>query len=354
MRTHRDLASSWAAYEAAFIIETRRHGCADQDIRTFLSYAKNLYLKNFPVIYDQAHLAERVGYNLSYIRRAANDPEHFYRKFKIAKKSGGVREISEPLPSLKEIQRWVLDNILSVIPVNPCAKAFIVGRDVRDNARFHRNQKFVLNVDIRNFFPSISERQVRMIFLRAGYSPEVGELLTQLCCLDGVLPQGAPTSPYISNLVCRPLDARLFGYAKKNKLRYTRYSDDMTISGEMEPTEVLQFVKKVCREHGFIIHPDKIRILGPGRQKRVTGIVVNRHLQVPRQTRRSLRQSLYYINKFGLDEHLKYTGNNRRNFLDHLLGKVNYVLFVNPRDEEARNWLSQLRQLKHTTQEYGD
>ncbi|MBK1695936.1 retron St85 family RNA-directed DNA polymerase [Rhodovibrio salinarum] len=354
MRTHRDLASSWAAYEAAFIIEARRRGYSDDDVRTCLSYAKKLHLSNLPVIYDQAHFSDRVGYDISYIRRASNDPEHFYRTFNVPKKSGGVRQINEPLPSLKEIQRWILDNILGAMSVNPCAKAFVVGRDVRDNARFHRNQRIVINVDVKDFFPSITHRQIRMIFLKAGYSPEVGELLTQLCCLDGVLPQGAPTSPYISNLVCRPLDERLFGYAKKNGLRYTRYSDDISVSGDMEPAEVLQFVKKVCREHGFKIHPDKIRVLGPGRQKRVTGIVVNKHLQVPRKKRRVLRQSVYYIKKFGLDEHLSKTKNNRRNFLDHLMGQVNYVLFVNPKDREAQDWLRQLREIKNGAIDYRD
>jgi hypothetical protein len=125
----------------------------------------------------QHHLARLVGYKTTYLYGASNSPERYYRTYNIPKVSGGLRIITEPLPSLKEIQRWILDNILDKVPVHPFAKGFVRNRSIRDNARFHQRQRFVLTLDIENFFNYVAATTVRKVFLDLGYSSNVAVLL---------------------------------------------------------------------------------------------------------------------------------------------------------------------------------
>lgn len=346
MRAHRDLESAWKAYTSKFIHNAAKAGHDVDYMRTCLNYAQPIFYNGFPIIYDQEHLSALCGYRIEYIRGATNDAKSFYRQYRVPKKKYGTRLISEPLPSLKEIQRWILDNIISKCEVHSTAKAFVAGRSIKENARFHRRQHSILNIDIVDFFDSVQENYVQKIFQSIGYSNSVSMLLTKLCVLDGSLPQGAPTSPCLSNIVCRNIDKRIFSYAKRNKLRYTRYADDITLSGEINPGPTIQFLRKVLNENNFHIHNSKIKFAGSGKQKRVTGIVVNQKLQVPRAERRRLRQIMYYIQKYGFDSHVRRTNNTKRNHLYYLLGKVNFVLFVNPNDEEAMRWKEILQREK--------
>lgn len=188
-----------------------------------MNYAHPIFERNLPIIFDQQHLSYLVGYHLDYLKGAIYDTEAFYRYFTVNKRSGGVRQIAEPLPSLKEIQRWVLDNILYRCPINKFTKGYVPNLSIRDNARFHRKQELVLKLDIKNFFPSIKSGRVFNFFKRLGYQNHVSQMLTNLCTLNGSLPQGAPTSPALSNLVISRLDKRLSHFAIQEKIRYTRY-----------------------------------------------------------------------------------------------------------------------------------
>ena len=126
--------------------------------------------------------------------------EHFYRHFSIPKKNGSFRSIDEPLPDLKYVQTWILRNILEQCSVSEYAKAFVKGRTLKHNARFHRAQNVVVTMDIKDFFPSISIDEIVNIFENMGYFHDVSCFLAYLCCYNGTLPQGAPTSPYLSNM----------------------------------------------------------------------------------------------------------------------------------------------------------
>lgn len=267
--------SSWPQYVARFSRSARRQGYDDDYIAACLDYAQRLNIAGLPIIFDQQHFSLLAGYSLEYILGASNSPRDYYRKFEIPKKSGGNRTIFEPLPSLKEIQRWNLDEILSNIPINAASKAYEKGKSIKDNARFHVNRESVLSMDIKDFFPSISPGRVHHIFRSAGYSKAVATLLTALCSYGKSIPQGAPTSPYISNIICQPIDIRLFGFAKNNDLRYTRYADDMTFSGVLNAESIINFTRRVLSENRFSLNDKKTRLMHKNKRQHVTGVVVN-------------------------------------------------------------------------------
>jgi RNA-directed DNA polymerase len=286
-----------------------------------------------------------VGYRTEYLLGAAYRTESFYRQFTVPKKNGSTRTISEPLPSLKEIQRWLLADLLYKVPLSRFAKAFRSDYSIKDNARFHRRQPLVLTMDLQDFFPSIARARVYDMYRRLGYSQPVSNVLARICCYENALPQGAPTSPAISNIVCRRFDQRLGGYARRNNLRYTRYADDLTFSGQFQAGDVIGFVRKVASAEGFTVHPAKIRAMASHQRQAVTGVVVNAHLQAPRSLRRDIRQAIHYIQRHGLDGHLDVIHEKRSHYLEHLLGLVTFILFVNPSDTQARRWDEYLRRL---------
>ena len=327
----------WKKYKRQFK-KLAKHENFDEDyIDKYLNYARILVGKNLPIIYDQVHLSYLVGYDINYLLKASNAQSHFYRHFTIPKKSGKTRKISEPLPSLKEIQRWILDNILNKVTISEFSKAFIANRSIKDNAKFHVDQKHVLSLDVKDFFPSIKFYSIYNIFSNMGYQKQVSTMLSNLCVLNNCLPQGAPTSPMLSNILCKSIDDRLSKYAILGKIRYTRYADDITFSGNLNVSSIISFVSMVLEENGFKLNQNKTRLMTKNRQQEVTGIVVNQKMQAKREVRRKIRQSIYYINKFGLDSHLDTTKNDRANYINHLKGLANFVLFINPKDRDAQS-----------------
>ena len=190
-------------------------------------------------------------------------------------------------------------------------------------------------MDIKDFFPSINIQSVESIFRGLGYSSLISNLISKLCCLDKSLPQGAPTSPYISNIILFNFDKSVEDFCKIHSIRYTRYADDLSFSGNFDPTLILNFVRENLALYGFALNERKNNIMKSNQRQHVTGIVVNEKLQVPREIRKELRQAYYYIKKYGLDEHIKYNNFSNSNYLKHLLGKAKYVLFINPKDKEA-------------------
>lgn len=241
----------WETYKKNFIKEAERQNKTSDYIERCLGYAKTLFDKNMPIIYDQNHLCLLLGFSPEYIYRMSNSPKHFYRSFKIEKKNGKLRSIDEPLPDLKKIQKWILREILDNIAVSPYAKAYVSGQSIKENARFHRGQNCVLTVDIKDFFPSITIFRIIKVFENIGYSRPVSVFLANLCCLKKSLPQGAPTSPALSNIVAGNLDIKLSSFARENKLRYTRYADDITFSGEFIPKQTISHIRSILKSEGF-------------------------------------------------------------------------------------------------------
>lgn len=326
---------NWDEYKAKFHEQAINVGLPRDVIDECLSYAFRLFDRGLPVIYDQAQLSLLVGYDVNYILKATNSNGPFYRTYKIPKRNGSLRRIDEPLPALKTIQRWILDKILSRVEISEYAHAFAQNCSIVKNANPHLGSKKILSLDIVNFFGTIDFPRVYSMFTRIGYNSVVATTLSHLVTFRGVLPQGAPTSPAISNIVSLKMDRRFSGYAKKLDLQYTRYADDITFSGEFASGTVISFAKKVVEEEGFKLNEAKTRVMGRHQAQEVTGIITNDKLQVPRHTRRKLRQLAYHISTYGLDDHLRITGELRVNYISHILGLAAHVLHANPQDKDA-------------------
>jgi RNA-directed DNA polymerase len=333
-------------YKDAFTNEAIQSGYSEQNIQRCLDYAAPLFSNAVPIIYNTSHLSVLVGYKKEYLQKAALHTKYFYRDFEVLKRNGKKRPISEPLPSLKEIQHWILKKILYSIPVSPFAKAYKPNVSLIENLKFHRNQPKVFTLDLENFFPSITIDGVEKIFSKLGYCNSISNLLAKLCTRNGTLPQGAPTSPTLSNLIFIDADEMIANYCIQKKIRYTRYADDLSFSGDFDEKELFVVVKGIIEKMKFKINTAKTKLMTPGNRQTVTGIVVNEKPQVVFHKRNELRQAMYYIQKFGIDEHREYREINQRNFLEHLLGKINFVLQINPKDTEFIKYKSFLVDLK--------
>ncbi len=333
-------------YKDVFTKEASKTGHSQQDIKHCLTYAKKLFANDVPVIYNLPHLAELVGYKKEYLKKAALYSDYFYRNFEITKKNGKKRAISEPLPSLMEIQHWILKNILYKLPVSPFAKAYKPNVNLMENLRFHKKQPKVFTLDLENFFPSITIERIEKIFHKLGYTPFVSKLLAQLSTRENRLPQGAPTSPYLSNLIFKEADDCISEYCKQHKIRYTRYADDLSFSGDFDEKKLLNKITKTVEKLDLKINADKTKLMTPNMRQTVTGIVVNEKPQVVFHKRNALRQTMYYINKFGFEEHREYKEIDQIHYLEHLLGKINFVLQINPKDLEFIGYKSFLIELK--------
>lgn len=266
----------------------------------------------------------------------SNNIEKNYKKYEISKRNGGKRVIYEPNYVLKKVQRNILDNVLSGFKVSKYAMAYVIGKSVKDNANMHVNKKVILKLDIKDFFNNISFMDIyNKVFLEEYFPKQVRTVLTYLCTYNEFLPQGAPTSSYISNLIMRDFDEKIGLFCESNDISYTRYSDDMTFSGNFNVKMVIFKVKDELKKMGMQLNYDKIHVIHNNMSQQVTGITVNETPQVLKVKRRKIRQEVYYIKKYGLYSHLKRINvNDEFSYLRSLLGKINFVLMVNSEDLE--------------------
>ncbi len=267
----------------------------------------------------------------------SNNIKNNYKIYKIPKHNGKKRLIYEPSTTLKHIQRQILTNILENKSISEYAKAYCKGISLKKSALPHLNKKTVLKLDIKDFFNHINFIDIYNSCFPIEYFPKpIGILLTYLCTYENHLPQGAPTSAYISNLVLKEFDEKIGRLCFEKNISYTRYSDDMTFSGDFNPTDIIKVVKKELHKYKLEINKDKIHVIKKNNRQTVTGIVVNKKMQVSRDYRKKIRKEIYYIKKYGLPFHLnkiKYEGNPEK-YLKSLYGKVLYVLQINKEDKE--------------------
>ncbi|MGJ4886740.1 reverse transcriptase domain-containing protein [Bradyrhizobium sp. HKCCYLRH3099] len=278
-----------------------------------------------PPLADAKALADAMGIALAELRFLAFNRKvasvNHYQRFTIPKKSGGERLISAPMPRLKRAQYWVLDNILGRVPLHEAAHGFAPERSILTNARNHVGRDVVINLDLKDFFPTLTYVRVKGLFEALGYAESVAIPLALLCTepmvdevtLDGerhfiadgprLLPQGAPTSPAITNLICRKLDRRLAGLARTVGFVYSRYADDMTFSGSGEAVKkigtLLKAVHGIVEAEGFKVHPDKTRVMRRSARQEVTGLTVNEAVAVPRDLMRRFRAVLQQVERHG-------------------------------------------------------
>lgn len=235
-------------------------------------------------------LALSLGISHKLLFAMALYPERYYRTFYITKRSGGKRQIDAPRVFLKTVQKWILHYVLYTRLLPAFVTGFVPGRNLLTNARAHVGQKFLIKIDLKDFFPSVAARKIEETFEAFGYGGKVVSLLARLCTFRGGLPQGAPTSPYLANLGFIACDEKLNEFANRANLRYTRYADDLTFSrNEAIPDNVSVEIADIIRGFGFQINPEKSRSWRPGQRLITTGMVVNEAAHPTRQFRRRLR-----------------------------------------------------------------
>jgi RNA-directed DNA polymerase len=307
------------------------HGLNDDIIDSYLSYIAPLLEKDLPIIFEINHLCLLLGRKKTYLTSVINSQSYHYREFKIPKKRGGHRVISSPYPALLECQRWINEYILSKVKNHHSCHGFAKKRSIISNASQHLNKRQLLKVDIKNYFSSIEINKVISVFKNLSYSQNVSFYLARLCTLNNVLPQGAATSPSLSNIISFYMDKRLHNLSKKYNISYTRYADDMTFSGNYIPVKFISIINEIINECGFILNHDKTRLSTKSGKRIVTGISVAGHeLKIPRNYKRKLRQEIHYIKEYGYYSHLSKKKIRDPFYLNKILGKLNYWNQVEP------------------------
>lgn len=238
-----------------------------------------------PFIMNTYHLSNILGIKWNDFKKIINNSNKMYYEFSISKKSGGKRIISMPDKELLIIQKKIQEKILDNVTIHNNAYGFIKNRSIVDNAKKHLNKQMILNIDLKNFFPSIHRGRVFYIFKDiCNYDNDISYCLTKLTTYKNSIPQGAPTSPVISNIVSFILDIRLSKIADKFNINYTRYADDITFSGNKENINrsLLKIVSNIVEECGFNINEKKTRFASYAGRQEVTGLIVNnKELSIP-------------------------------------------------------------------------
>lgn len=284
---------------------------------------------------EQTRLSTRLLYCLSM------KTDRYYKITSIAKRNGGSREISIPSYTLHIVQRWILKEILDKITSSDRAMAYRKGKDFghKQNAFYHAHTLYGLSLDLKDFFPSISANKVYTIFSNLGYNNFAASILTNLCTLNGKLPQGSACSPAISNIVCITLDKRLAGLCEKRNIRYSRYADDMYFScdDKILLKKTAPIITEIIEDEGFVINEEKTHFHTPSNKKQITGITVipsgiddSFELKAPRTMKQTIRAEIYTCIVSGKYE-LK----------DHILGKIAYVNYI-----EKENKIAYLERIK--------
>lgn len=324
-------------------------------------------LKNCICLDDLAKLFDFNSYN-ELSKFIYPSTRHLYRSFFISKKNGQLRIIDAPVKTLKKIQKKIAQELNVLYKPRKSTHGFIKNRNIVTNSIYHVNKKYVLNLDLENFFGSIHFGRVRNIFQSypVNLPQDIATVLAHMCCHNGRLPQGAPTSPIISNMIAYRLDKQLQILALNNRCTYTRYADDITFSFSqtrrrlpksiVKLTKDLQLnlgneLKLLIQENGFTINNNKTRISSKNNRQTVTGVIVNNRVNVPREYIRKTRSMLYSWKKFGLinseieylnkyhdknlleKHHRNMTNNNGEFFKLVLNGRINYIKAIRGGDD---------------------
>ncbi|MEZ4451878.1 MAG: reverse transcriptase family protein [Nannocystaceae bacterium] len=322
---------AWLAYKATHLVHLGEgifwsddHDFDRWDLRNPEERAAE---NDLPKLDNPRQLAEALGLEIPKLRWLAfhRDDATFvhYHAFTIPKRNGTPRQIWAPSKQLKACQRWIHRSIVERLPVHGASHGFLAGRSIKSNAAAHQGAATVVKIDLKDFFPTVTLPRVKGIFRKAGYREQIATLLALLCTeaprrvieLAGkkhylalgprCLPQGAPTSPGLTNTLCLRLDRRLSGLARALGWRYTRYADDLTFSlpsdhkGPPKLGALLGGVAKIAAAEGFAVHPDKTRVARSGGRQKVTGLVINGEHgpRAPRALKRQIRAAIHNLSK---------------------------------------------------------
>ncbi|KAB0681306.1 reverse transcriptase family protein [Aureimonas leprariae] len=313
-------------------------------------YSRIILENGAAVIFDTEHLSRLLGFSQELLFSISAASNKYYREYTVLKRSGGRRVINEPLPTLKMIQRFILAELLDGVRLHKAARGYRKNHTLRGGAIIHRGRPYMLTLDVQDFFPSINQYQVFQALLKLGYTKQISRLITGLCTLHDGLPQGAPTSPLLSNLVLYQADKAIFDHCVVRGLFYTRYADDMTFSSkEDNVVEIIPVVRTQLSNVGLRINPRKTNVSRRGSRKYVNGIVVNVKPNILKTERRSLRQEMFYIKKYGIEGHIRWSKVEAPYYVDKLIGRLTFALFVT-KDKRYSQEIRYLSALKKAMQ----
>jgi retron-type reverse transcriptase len=247
--------------------------------------------------------------------------QRYYRNSTRPKSDGGLRVLRVPEGRLKLLQQKVKVLVLDSIPPHSCVHGGVKGRSAVTNALPHVGKRVVFVLDVKDFFPSVSRRAVGAIFGSVGFNSEAAEALVDITTWDNQLPQGAATSVDIANLAMKRVDVRLETLARLHGFAYTRYVDDLTLSGHWRLLGFRRLIQRIIEQAGFRINPMKVRTMDAGMRQVVTGIVVNDKLNLPREKRDSIRREVFALHSVSARREIE---------LGKVRGKLSWFASVNP------------------------
>ncbi|MEZ8252100.1 reverse transcriptase family protein [Vibrio splendidus] len=347
-----------------YIYEGIRKGYSENQLSGIISRSSLQKANGISYLHSLNHISYITGAHYLFLRSVVDRTIFPYKQFTIPKKNGGVRNVSSPVKQLKIVQRWICTHILADNTPHWRCFSFHKKASILNCAREHSGAKWLIKIDIENFFDSIKETQVYSVFKSMGYNSLVSFELARLCTLPseiatsdlinsnanqlpykrqenftaGRLPQGSPTSPMLSNLVFDSLDVTFQRLAEKKSFVYTRYADDICFSscqrslGREECLQIIKIVSRVLRSNNYQINRKKLKIIPPATTKSVLGLNVD--WDTPKLSKKFKKRCQFHvrgITKFGLAEHAKYRRfESVYGMIKHVYGLINYCKEVEP------------------------
>ena len=342
-----------------YIEKAKREGHSDAFINETLNYADKLVRHKCPVIFSLKHFSYILDMEYKELNSLISSRHNSYSYYLIKKKRGGKRRIIAPHSNIKRVQTWLKINILDKIEFPTHVTGFVKNRSILHNAKIHENSNVILNIDLSNFFETITEKRVYGVFKSLGYANNLSVYFAKICTAsisdsqfenlpdiskpffedlhksnECILIQGAPTSPGISNIICRKLDNRLLKLANKCCIKYSRYADDMTFSGEAESLPNISIIKKIIESENFIINWDKVGKYKVGQRQMVTGLLIDNKIRVPKKFKHDIYRHLYFCNKYGAVSHFQRINPGKGYRKEWLLGKILFVHSIEPNESK--------------------
>lgn len=284
-----------------------------------------------------------IGIENSYLSKIAYNHKRLYNRVIIPKKRGKKRILDIPNPELKAIQRWILNNYLNEEPISKYSHGFIKKRGIKSNASVHLGNRYILNMDIKSFFPSIMHDDVTKYFAKIGFEEKDAKKMANLCTIDNHLPQGAPTSPQLSNIIFLPIDNEIAKICNNDLLLYSRYADDLSFSSnslyKLKPLK--EKITQLLKENSFTVQKRKTRFCVPGSRLHVTGLRLNDNkLSIGRNKKRYLRALIHnYIMK-----------SNKKTNKNEILGLLSFLKDIEP--ERYNDFLEYINKLIERKKHY--
>lgn len=329
------MAETW---ESLFKKRAIKEGHGQDYIDECFAYKRTLDANNMPLIFNVEHLAIHIGWTYNGLEHLLKTIEENYCFYEIKKKSNpkSTRTITAPSSALKAVQWWIYSSILLRDDrISKYAQGFVLRRSIKTNAIPHEGAIWLLTLDLKDFFDNVLANRVYDYFVGLGYEKSVCWALTTLCTFQRHLPQGAPTSPYLSNLLARQMDDDIAAYCDQNGFVYSRYADDISISSkDWNKVPSINDVRKLVEKNGFRLNHNKTKLRHKGQRLEVTGLTIGTEVRVPKSFRNEVLRELHFCEKYTPSVHSSTMYPDKMFYKEWLLGKIQYIRSI---DEVAGN-----------------